>query len=123
MKKTVKDIMTAPVITTTINATTAKVREVMERKQVNAIPIVRIMEGEKVQIEGIVTTSDLRGITDETTPVDLIMSSHIESVEKDASISVAAKKMVEKDMHHLIVMDDDRVVGIISSMDFVKMKA
>ncbi len=121
MSKVVKDIMTAPVITTTIDATTAKVRELMERKQVSAIPIVRLEDNDKITLKGIVTTSDLRGITDESTPVDLIMSTHVESVEKDAPISIAAKKMVERDMHHLVVMEHGKVVGIISSMDFVKL--
>ncbi len=68
----------------------------MERKQISAVPIVKL-DKEKILLKGIVTTSDLRGITDE--------------------------KMLSKEMHHLVVIDQDKVAGIISSMDFVEIAA
>lgn len=120
MNRAVKDIMTTPVVTTTIEVTTGYVRELMERKQVSAIPIVQL-NGQKIVLKGIITTSDLRGITDEDTPVDLFMSRQVESVAKETSLKEAAKKMVKKDLHHLVVMDNEKMVGIISSMDFVEM--
>ncbi len=119
MNRTVGQIMASPVVTTTIDSTTGYVRELMERKQVSAIPIVEL-DGENINLKGIVTTSDLRGIKDESTEVDIIMSRLIESVSKDAPIKTAAKKMLEHDMHHLVVMENGKIVGIVSSMDFVK---
>ena len=118
MVKTVKDIMTTPVITTTIDVTTAYVRELMERKQISAIPIVKL-DKEKILLKGIVTTSDLRGITDEKMPVDLAMSKQIESIHKETTLKEAAQKMLSKELHHLVVMDQGKIVGIISSLDFV----
>lgn len=119
MNITVEQIMAAPVVTTTIDSTTGYVRELMERKQVSAIPIVEL-DGDNINLKGIVTTSDLRGIKDESTEVDIIMSRLMESVAKDTPIKTAAKKMLEHDMHHLVVMEDGKIVGIVSSMDFVR---
>lgn len=122
MTRTVKDIMTTPVVTTTIDSTIAYVRELMERKQISAIPIIKL-DKEKIILKGIVTTSDLRGITDETTPVDFIMSKQVESVHKETTLKEAAQKMLTKDLHHLVVMDQNKMVGIVSSMDFVEIFA
>ncbi|KAA3633894.1 MAG: CBS domain-containing protein [Bacteroidetes bacterium] len=119
MNKTVEQIMAAPVVTTTLDSTTGYVRELMERKQVSAIPIVEL-DGDNINLKGIVTTSDLRGIKDESTEVDIIMSRLIESVSRDTPIKTAAKKMLEHDMHHLVVMEEGKIVGIVSSMDFVR---
>jgi CBS domain-containing protein len=122
MTNTVEKIMAAPVVSTTVDSTTGYVRELMERKQVSAIPIVEL-DKEHIILKGIVTSSDLRGIKDETTEVDIIMSRVIESVSRDTTIKNAAKKMVELDVHHLVVMEEKKIVGIISSMDFVKIVA
>ena len=122
MYRKVKDIMTTPVITTTIDGNTGYIRELMERKQISAVPIVKL-DKEKILLKGIVTTSDLRGTTDEKMPIDLIMSKQVESVHKDTTLKEAAQKMLSKEMHHLVVMDQDKVVGIISSMDFVEIAA
>jgi CBS domain-containing protein len=122
MGKTVENIMAAPVVTTTLGSTTGYVRELMERKQVSAIPIVEL-QGEKISLKGIVTNSDLRGIKDESTDVEFIMTRRIETVSKSTSIREAARKMVDKEMHHLVVMEQGKLVGIISSMDFVKVVA
>ena len=119
MNTTVQSIMASPVVTTTQDSTTGYVRELMERKQVSAIPIVEI-DGDNINLKGIVTSSDLRGIKDESTEVDIIMTRVIESVSKDLSIKEAARKMIESDMHHLVVMEEGRIVGMVSSMDFVK---
>ena len=122
MNTTVEKIMAAPVVTTTLGSTTGYVRELMERKQVSAIPIVEL-DGDNINLKGIVTSSDLRGIKDESTEVDIIMSRVIESVSRDTTIKNAAKKMVDLDVHHLVVMENRKIVGIISSMDFVKILA
>ena len=120
MNKTVEEVMITPVVTTTVEVTVAYVRELMERKQVSAIPIVEL-DGKKIHLKGIVTTSDLKGIEDESIGVDLVMSCAIESVAKESSIRAAGKKMLAKELHHLVVMEADKIVGIISSMDFVRL--
>lgn len=119
MATTVEKIMVSPVVTTTLDSTTGYVRELMERKRVSAIPIVSLKD-KKINLLGIVTNRDLRGVKDESTDVVFVMTSRVKSVPKDTPLHEAARKMIENDMHHLVVVENEKVVGIISSMDFVK---
>lgn len=45
------------------------------------------------------------------------------STDVGASIQEAARKMLSEDVHHLVVLEDGEVVGILSSYDFVKLAA
>lgn len=120
MTTPVKKIMKAPVVTTVEDANIAYVRELMERKGVNAIPIVHVVN-DKVSIKGIITSSDIRGITDETLPVSDYMTNPVLTVTENTTIKTAGELMLKNNCHHLLVMDKNRIIGIISSMDFVKM--
>lgn len=117
----VKDFMRAPVITTVKDSPVAYVRELMDRKGVNAIPIVA-MNG-AVDVEGIVTSSDLLFAEDDDMPVRKIMTKKILSVTRDTDAQTAARLMLDKDIHHLLVIEDDHIQGIISAMDFVRLVA
>ena len=44
-------------------------------------------------------------------------------VSPNSGAKDAAKMMEKHHIHHLVVMDEGQVVGIISSMDFVKLYA
>ena len=120
MTTPVKDIMQAPVVTTVEDATVAYVRELMERKQVSAIPIVQILN-EVVRVRGIITNSDIRGISDETLPVTDFMTKPVLTVTEGTTIKTAGELMLKNNCHHLLVMDKNKITGIISSMDFVKL--
>jgi len=45
------------------------------------------------------------------------------SISPGASIEYAAQKMSDEHVHHLVVLEDDVVVGILSAFDFVKFVA
>lgn len=121
MRIQVKDFMSAPVVTTTKDSNVAYVRELMERKNVNAIPVVEL--GEKMKILGIVTRTDICGVVDEEMPVTELMSTELHVVSRTTSAQAAANKMLHNGVHHLIVKEDDRLVGMVSSMDFVRLIA
>jgi CBS domain-containing protein len=53
-------------------------------------------------------------------PVSKIMSADPVSVTTNESVSGARKLMEQKGIHHLPVTEADRVVGIISSSDFLR---
>lgn len=120
MTTVVKEIMKAPVVTTVEEANISYIRELMERKSVNAIPIVHI-HNDKVDIRGIITSSDIRGITDETLPVSDYMTNPVLTVTEETTLKTAGELMLKNNCHHLLVMDKNRITGIISSMDYVKM--
>ncbi|RJG14882.1 CBS domain-containing protein [Massilia cavernae] len=41
-------------------------------------------------------------------------------VTADASACDVARLMVERQVHHVVVMDEDSLVGVVSSLDYVK---
>ena len=120
MKVPVKEFMSKPVVTTTVDSNVAYVRELMERKDVSAIPVVELREG-YLKVRGIVTRYDLSGITDERLPVTEVMSDELQVIPADTSAIKAAGLMIEHGIHHLVIMEKGRLSGIISLMDFVRL--
>lgn len=115
----VSDIMISPVVVTQKNKTVKHVRELLDRKKINAIPVLT-MEGE---IEGIVTVSDIAAESNNERLVEDIMTTKTYVVSINSGLQDAAKMMGKHHVHHLVAMDNGQVVGILSSMDFVKQYA
>ncbi|NNF34895.1 MAG: CBS domain-containing protein [Saprospiraceae bacterium] len=118
----VKEIINTPVATLNLDADVASARDLMTLKKISCVPIVHV-HGDDVEIEGIVSFHDLVGVYDDTVPVSQVMTRKIYAVTPDTSIQKAAEVMIEKKIHHLVVMDGEELVGIISALDFVNLIA
>ncbi len=126
MRIQVKDFMSSPVATAVVEKKVGYIRELMERKRIHAVPIVQYtkqLPQSQVTIKGIVTATDLSKNVDDQTPVQEIMTSKIHIIHKDTSAKAAAKMMLKRKIHHLVVMAEGKVVGMISSLDFVTLVA
>jgi CBS domain-containing protein len=83
---------------------------------------------ENGEVQGIVTDRDIvvRGIAKgqdpEDTSVREIASTNVEVLTPDDSIEDAIKKMEEKDIRRLPVVEDDKPVGIVSLGDLAREK-
>lgn len=115
----VSDIMISPVVVTQKNKTVKHLRELINRKKINAIPVLT-MEGE---IEGIVTIRDIIAESNNDKLVEDIMTIKPHVVSIESRLQDAAKMMIKHHVHHLIVMDNGQVVGILSAMDYVNLYA
>ncbi len=115
----VKDLMMSPLVTTTKNSTIDYARELMERKSIQAIPIVESKDN--LEVIGIITSSDLRGISDGSALVEDYMTTDTYWVRAEVDAEIAARIMLEENVHHLLVKTDDQVVGMLSSLDFVRL--
>jgi len=115
----VSDIMISPVVVTQKNKSIKHVKGLFEKKKIHSIPVLST-DGE---IEGIITASDVALETDDNLLVANIMSTKTHVVGIKSGVQDAAKMMEKHQVHHLVVMDDGQVVGILSSMDFVKLVA
>ncbi|NOY70025.1 MAG: CBS domain-containing protein [Deltaproteobacteria bacterium] len=62
----------------------------------------------------------LKGKFSKDVPVSEIMSSHIVRIDQDQDIEVCMELMSDKHIRHLPVIENDRIVGIISIGDIVK---
>jgi len=49
-----------------------------------------------------------------------VMTRNVETIEKDENISEAARKMREKGIKSLLVVDKGKIIGIITTTDIVK---
>ncbi len=54
------------------------------------------------------------------TPVEEVMSRRVYTVSRDTSVAVAANIMRERHIHRLIVSERTRVVGVITSLDLLR---
>lgn len=127
MRIQVKDFMSAPVTTASGEATVQEVRALMKKEGIHAIPIVSYgKEGTTVEmdIRGIVTASDISKNVHDGAPMENVMtSSNVHVVHTDSSAQAAAKMMLRHNVHHMVVMDQGKIMGMISSLDFVKLVA
>lgn len=52
-----------------------------------------------------------------------IASPIVVTIDADAPIAEAANLMIEKHLHHLLVVDSNGIAGLLSSFDFIKVVA
>jgi CBS domain-containing protein len=113
----VKDIMNADVQATSPEDTFEHVATLLHD---NAISSVVVMDGGR--LAGIVTERDLVNLVADgkdprTTKVSERMTTDLDTVGSRTDIAEAAEHMARRRIRHLPIVDDDRLVGIISIRD------
>jgi CBS domain-containing protein len=117
----VKDVMSSPVLTTDEEAPSNKVARLMDENKVGAV-VVTSKEGKPL---GIITERDLvirvlsKNLKPDVAKAKEIMTSPLVTIEPEATISEAAKKMNSIDIRRLGVLYKDNLVGLISSKDIL----
>lgn len=118
----VKELVRTPVITCSTETNVGEARDIMVVKKFSAIPVVELHE-DNVTLKGIVTYQDLVGVYEDGINIQQVMTSSITKVSSETHVKDAAQIMVDKKIHHLVVMDNEEIKGIISSFDFVRVVA
>ncbi|MGQ0795523.1 MAG: CBS domain-containing protein [Nitrosopumilaceae archaeon] len=119
----VKDIMTRAIVSVDPSTTVYQVAKMMEQGGFGAI-IVK----ENNLPKGIITDRDFAvkiAVNNHSmdTPVYKVASYPLQTINSNESIVVAANVMSAKKIRKLIAIDDDKVVGIITSTDIVNQLA
>ncbi|MFB5611007.1 MAG: cyclic nucleotide-binding/CBS domain-containing protein [Nitrosopumilaceae archaeon] len=119
----VKDIMTRALITVDPGTTVFQVAKMMEQGGIGAV----LMKKDG-NTSGIITDRDfaIKISTQKLsldTPVEKIVSSPLETVNSAESIITAAKQMTSKKIRKLAVVEEGKIVGIITSTDLVNQLA
>ena len=127
MRIQVKDFMSAPVTTAIGENSVREIRALMKDKGIHAIPIISYSKDtlhDEMTIRGIVTATDIsKEVPKSATVEDVMTSSSVHVVHTNSSAKAAAKMMLRHKVHHMVVMDDGKIKGMISSLDFVKLVA
>jgi CBS domain-containing protein len=119
MNVTVAELMRSPVMTITKHETLGHARKLMAEHQVSALPIV----GPGHEPLGIITATDLldgHGRPD-AAPVSSIMSAAPLTVPEGEGPHIAARVMRNHHVHHVLVVRDKRVTGMLSTFDLLRL--
>jgi CBS domain-containing protein len=117
----VKDVMSSPVITIDASKTANRVGQLMEKNNIGCI----IVNTEKDNPIGIITEKDLveRVIAKDIHPKAItakqIMSTPLNTIDSDKSITDAARRMNLLNVRRLPVMHKGSLAGIITSKDIL----
>ncbi len=119
----IADVMTKSVISVDVSVTINEAAKMMEDTKVGAVIVM-----ENNTPVGIVTDRDfaikvVAHAYQITTPVKQIMSSPLFSINSDESVRTAADLMYDRGIRKLPVIDDEKVVGIITATDIVNLLA
>lgn len=97
------------------NTSVKEAAKIMSDKNIGSLIIVK-----DNKIAGIVTERDvLKNISKLNSKVSAIMSKNVITIEKEGNIEEAAEIMAEKKIKKLPVIEDKKLVGLISATDII----
>jgi len=117
----VKDVMSSPVVTLNEDATSNKVATLMDENKLGCV-IITNKAGKPV---GIITERDLvirvlaKNLMPDAIKAKEIMTSPLVTIQPEATISEAARRMSRLDIRRLGVVYKGNLVGLISSRDIL----
>ena len=120
-KLLVKDVMSSPVITVNENEPTNNIADTMAKGRLGAV-IITDKEGKPI---GIITERDLvvRVVAKNKKPEEIkareIMTTPLITIEPEATVSDAARKMNRLNVRRLGVFYKDNLTGIVSNKDLL----
>jgi CBS domain-containing protein len=122
--KAVRDIMTKTVETVHYDTAVGHLEDIFAARNISAAPLV----DDQDKIVGIVTKSDISrfdsmGDDPFFVKVYSIANPKVVTVQPATSVADAGQKMLDEHVHHLVVIEGEAIVGLLSAFDFVKLAA
>lgn len=129
-ERPVRDYMTAPVHTVTVSDDLVETERRLTEHRISCVAVV----GRGGEMAGVISHTDIlqvghvlgRHFGGETTlklPVSCagdLMTSRVISVKPDDTVAEAARRMVERRVHRLFVVEDERPIGVLSWRDLLR---
>lgn len=114
----VRDVMTESVVTIPSYKRVEAARQLMDENRISALPVVDL-EGNPI---GIVTATDLLGTeVDRETLISQVMTESVLTVSDYENVSVTARMMRNRKIHHVVVTHEKRIIGVLSAFDLLKL--
>ncbi|MGK0188341.1 MAG: CBS domain-containing protein [Verrucomicrobiales bacterium] len=117
MNTKVSDLMVAGVVTVLPEETFGDARRRMREEGVHALPVADEL-GHPV---GMITVNDLMEDIPDDTLIARIIDPKVYTVPRYDGTHIAARIMRNHKIHHLVVTDENKIVGIVSSFDLLKL--
>jgi CBS domain-containing protein len=111
----ISDLMSFPVITVTDDTSMKEVAEILKQKGCTGVPVVN-----NDKPVGMISRRDFRKIKRESqlsSPVKAFMTNKVLTIEPGKSPMQAARLMVKHDIGRLPVVENERIIGIITRSD------
>lgn len=127
----VRDLMSTEVHTVGRNDTAAAADQMMEAHRIRHLPVL----GEEGELAGILSRRDVYRTALKRTlgygeaaqdrllgmlTVKEVMTNEVETIAPDAPIQEAARRMLDRKISALVVVDGERLVGLLTESDFVR---
>jgi signal-transduction protein with cAMP-binding, CBS, and nucleotidyltransferase domain len=122
MAKSVREIMTVNIETIGLEDNAQTAAKKMKEKNVSSLVVMDVNN----QAVGIVTERDLvsqvccHEASSKEYIIRHVMSSPVATIDPDSTVETAANLMQENKVKHLVVVDENKTVGIINSSNFIK---
>ena len=118
--KFVKDLMTSPAITCDYSSTIEEVVDIMKKNNIGFVPITR-----NEIIVGVITDRDIlmrtKGTYKSNDKIHKLMTNgEIHFVSPVTSLADAAKIMSKSKVRRLVVLDDGKVTGVLTTKNMLK---
>jgi CBS domain-containing protein len=113
----VQELMTPQVVTARPHTPIERVRGLLERNGIGAVPIVDSED----QPVGIVSATDLAADLRAGSPISSVMTETVYTVPQYDDVSIAARVMRNHSIHRVVVTHEQKVVGMLSSFDLLKL--
>ena len=117
----VRELMSESLVSVDSEDTVIEAARLMDEKEISSVLVKHQRE-----LVGIITDRDIitrilsKGLDAAKVRVSEVMSSPLITIEEDASVEEAAKKMAEHSIRRLVVERDHQKVGIISESDMIR---
>jgi CBS domain-containing protein len=122
MNEIVQSIMTQNPISVNPSSTLADVRKIFDQNGIHHLPVV----DDENHLKGLITTYDLWKLNgkgqdyEPSTLVSDVMETKVVKVSQDDKIGTAAELFLDRRFHVLPVVEDEKLIGIVTSFDVLK---
>lgn len=122
MSKTIASMMTKQTVSVAMDDSILQVENVLRSNKLSAVPVLERINGAAL---GIISLGDLTSFHFEKKDAGAVHAWEICSykpveVSPDTPAIEVARLMLSKGVHHILVIENRAIVGIVSSLDFVR---